>query len=139
MPTLLHGAVESALFFLLVGRGWKAYWEVTVRMSQDSAPVPDVIATRKPMTQPYPAEPVEICVEVLSPDDRLKEAIEKGKRYLAWGISYVWIANPVERTAWALTPESPDGIWIHPDGSLTAGKDTEIPLPELFAQVDKLL
>jgi Uma2 family endonuclease len=89
--------------------------------------------------QPYFTEPVELCIGILSPDDRLKRAIEKGRRYVDWGVSSVWIINPVERSAWVLTQESPEGIWIHSDGILTAGEYIQIPLTELFSEVDKLL
>ncbi len=34
---------------------------------------------------------------------------------------------------------NPAGIWIHPDGSLTASEDTRIALSELFAELDKLI
>ncbi len=108
-------------------------------MNSNAELIPDVIATRRKIEQPYPTQPVEICVEILSGDYRLDQGLEKGKRYLDWGVEYIWIINPVERTAWMVTREHPNGIWIHPDGSLKAGQDTEIPLPELFAEVDKVL
>lgn len=139
MPTFLHSAVQTALILLLAGRGWKAFPEVTLKLSPDAEPVPDVIATRRRFNQAYPTEPVEICVEILSPDDRIKRVVEKGKRYLDWGVSYVWIIDPVGRIAWVQTAQNPEGIPVSADGSLTAGEGTEIPLPELFAEVDKLL
>jgi Uma2 family endonuclease len=139
MPSILHSAVQTALILLLFSRGWKVFPEATLKMGPDAALVPDLIATRGVPDLPYPTHPVEICIEILSPEDRLKKAVDKGKRYLDWGVSYVWIINPVERTAWMLTSENPEGIWMHPDGKLTAGEDTEIPLSELFAEVDKLL
>ena len=33
----------------------------------------------------------------------------------------------------------PEGTWIHPDGSLTADQDTVVALPEIFAEVDKMV
>jgi len=138
MPTTLHALLEFILGTLLQRRGWQPFIELTLKMTPDLELVPDVVATRRQVELPYPTLPVEICVEILSPDDRLKRVIEKGKRYLDWGVEYIWIINPVERTAWMVTREHPDGIWVKPDGNLTAGKDTEIPLTELFAEVDKV-
>jgi Uma2 family endonuclease len=137
--TTLHGLFEAIIPDLLFRLGWKPAIEVTLKMSPDLELIPDIIATRRKIDEPYPTKPVEICIEILSPDDRLKKVIEKGKRYLDWGVDYIWIINPVQRTAWMLARENPNGIWIHPDGNLTAGPDTEIPLPELFAEVDKVL
>jgi hypothetical protein len=41
-------------------------------------PVPDIIVSRAKIEQPYPTKPVEICVEIISPEDRLKEVIKGG-------------------------------------------------------------
>jgi len=139
MATWLYGIFQLVLGMLLVRRGWHTAPEVTVKLSDDLELVPDVIASRKKPELPYPKEPVDLCVEILSPDDRLKNAPEKCTHYLRWGAKYVWIINPIERSAWLLTRESPRGIRIHPDGILTAGEDTQIPLTELFSEVDKLL
>jgi Uma2 family endonuclease len=139
MPTHLHGLLQFVLATLLYARGWTPALEVTLKMSPDAELVPDVIASRGKPELPYPTQPVEICVEILSPDDRLKKVVEKGKRYLDWGVSYVWIIDPAARTAWMVTAENPAGIWIHPDSNLTAGDDTRIALSELFAELDKLI
>lgn len=139
MPTWLHGIVQFAIMLLLRDRGWRPSSEVRLRIRPEAEPVPDVIATRQTPQQPYPTQPVEICIEILSPDDRLQKVIEKGKRYLSWGIQYVWIIDPVARTAWMLTHEHPDGVWIHPEDKLSASEATEIPLLELFAEVDRLI
>jgi Uma2 family endonuclease len=100
--------------------------------------VPDVIASREVLPRLYSTGAVGICVEILSPQDRLKRTIEKGKNYLDWGVPSVWIIEPQTRTAWMLTREHPDGIWVHPDGNLVADQ-TEISLPEIFAEVDKMV
>ncbi len=139
IPTLLHSAVQTALILLLFSRGWKVFPEVTLKMGPDAALVPDLIATRGPLAPPYPESPLELCIEIRSPEDRLKKVFDKGKRYLDWGVRHVWIIDPAARTAWMIAPESPEGVWIHPDGTLTAGEQTEIALAELFAEVDKLL
>jgi Uma2 family endonuclease len=138
MATNLHSALQLVLAILLRARGWFAFPEATLKLVPDAAPVPDVIASREALPQLYATKPVGICIEILSPDDRLKKAMEKSKHYLAWGVQHVWIINPYSRTAWMMTSEHPDGIWVHPDGNLVAG-NTEIPLSEIFAEVDKMV
>lgn len=138
MPTILHSALTSVLVMLLRTRGWFTFPEATIRMVPNAAPVPDLVANRKPLPGPYPTQPFDICIEILSPGDRLKSTIEKGKHYLSWGIRNVWIIDPESRTAWMLNPEHPDGVWVHPDGNLIA-EDTQIPLPEMFAEVDRMI
>ena len=78
--TRLHAAVQLALALLLRMRGWYPLPEVTLKLVSDAEPIPDIVATRsKTERRPYPTEPVDLCVEILSPQDRLKETIEKGK------------------------------------------------------------
>ncbi|MGI8961799.1 MAG: Uma2 family endonuclease [Bryobacteraceae bacterium] len=139
LATSLHGAVQFVLMLLLRMRGWQALPEVTLKLVPDAEPIPDVVASREKIEQPYPTKPVELCIEVRSPQDSLKKLLKKGKYYLSWGVHSVWIIDPEARTAWTMTPEYPDGISIPPEGSLTADQDTVVGLPELFAEVDKMV
>jgi Uma2 family endonuclease len=138
MATNLHSALQVVLVILLRARGWLAFPEATLKLVPDAAPVPDLIASREALPKLYTTKPVGICIEILSPEDRLKKAIEKGRHYLAWGVRHVWIIDPQARTAWIMTSEQPDGEWIHPDGNLVA-ENTEISLAEIFAEVDKMV
>jgi Uma2 family endonuclease len=135
----IHGAVQFVLMFLLRMRGWTALPEVTLKLVPNAEPIPDIVASREPIEQPYPTKPFELCIEVRSPQDSLKKIFKKGKYYLSWGVQNVWIIDPEARTAWMMTAEHPDGIWIHPDGSLIADQDTVVALPEIFAEVDKMV
>jgi Uma2 family endonuclease len=139
MPTSLHGAVQIVLSVLLLRLGWKVASEVTLKLVPDAEPVPDLVASRDKIERPYPTKPIELCVEILSPEDRLNKIIRKARYYLDWGVQYVWIVDPAARTAWIVTPEHPDGVPIQLEGALTAGPDTTIPLSEAFAEVDKLV
>jgi len=51
--------------------------------TEPSAPIPD--------TPPY------VVVEVLSPDDRFSEIMEKLEEYRAWGIPNIWFVDPWAR------------------------------------------
>jgi Uma2 family endonuclease len=139
MPTYLHGVFQYVMMFLLRLRGWRVASEVTLKISPELELVPDVIATRQSIAGAYPTEPVELCIEILSPDDRLEKTVAKCRHYLNWGVSTAWIVDPVARTAWTVTSEDPDGKWIHPNEALTVQPDTSIALSEIFAEVDKML
>ncbi len=43
--------------------------------------------------------PPDLCVEVLSPDDRWSEVIEKIKEYFRLGVSEVWVLDPARHEA----------------------------------------
>jgi Uma2 family endonuclease len=134
----LHGAVQFVLM-LLLRAGWTALPEVTLKLVPNAEPIPDVVASREKIEQPYPTKPFELCIEIRSPQDSLKKIFQKGSYYLSWGVQKVWIIDPEARTAWMMTSEHPEGIWIHPDRSLIADEGVVLPLPELFTEVDKMV
>lgn len=139
MANSTHGVVQFILMLLLHKYGWNTASEVTLKLVPDAEPVPDIIASRSKIQRPYPTKPVELCIEIRSPSDSLKKIFAKGKYYLSWGVQNVWVIDPEARTAWMMTQDQPEGIWIHPDDSLKAGDELAISLPELFAQVDQMV
>lgn len=139
MPTGLHGVLQFVVMLLLRARGWKPGSEVRLKISREFEPVPDVVASRVGIDPGYPTRPLELCVEILSPDDRLKKVIEKAGYYLSVGVTDVWVIDPRSRTAWVVNAEFPQGRWIHPDAALTGDAGLTIPLSEIFAEVDQLL
>ncbi|MDP2996708.1 MAG: Uma2 family endonuclease, partial [Bryobacterales bacterium] len=70
-----------------------------------------------------------LCVEVLSPEDRIAEMQERIDDYLAMGVEYVWMIDPRTRRAWSTTN---DGSREAKDGILRAGDLIQVPLAELF-------
>jgi Uma2 family endonuclease len=139
MVTAIQGAIQCVLMMLLLRRGWKTGSEVRLKIVPYAQPVPDIIASLAKLENPYPTKPMEICVEILSPEDPLKNVIQRAGYYLDWGVQYCWIIDPGTRTAWIVTADHRDGIWIHADGVLSAGDGIGISLSELFAEVDKLV
>jgi Uma2 family endonuclease len=99
MPTTFHGLLEFMLVVMLRKLGLQAAPEVTVKLSATKFLVPDVIAA--PVLQdPYPTEPVLLCCEIMSPEDRLGATLAKCEEYHAWGVPFCWVVDPVKRTAW---------------------------------------
>lgn len=134
MPTRKHGSVQIRIGRLLSDRfaDFDAESEVTVRIRPEKYFVPDLIVQRRDhMQDPYPTEPVHLCIEILSPDDRLSEVLAKCEDYHAWGVETAWIVDPESRRAWEyrkgqLLTEVPAA------GSLRA-EGIEIPLAEVFS------
>ncbi|MFN0107119.1 MAG: Uma2 family endonuclease [Bryobacteraceae bacterium] len=134
MPTRKHALTQSRISQLILNGypNFRAGSELHVRLSESRYLVPDVAVQRKDRIQdPYPTEPIHLCVEALSPEDRLSEVIAKGEEYHAWGVSMVWIIDPDNRAAWEFSPNRPFHE-VPPDGSLTA-PEIAIPLAEIFS------
>lgn len=106
----LHGLVEVRLSSRLFtyadssGRGHVLGGEVGlwVRRNPDTVRGADLMfisherwARRNP--QGFLDVPPELVVEILSPDDRYGEVMEKLEEYLALGVDLVWIVDPERR------------------------------------------
>lgn len=134
MPTWNHAALEGR-FFELISSGFPDFaagCEATVRIREDKYLVPDVVVQyRNRIQRPYPTDPVHICIEILSPDDRMSEVLAKCEEYHAWGVAMTWIVDPEARRAW----EYRSGqrlAEVPANGSLTA-EGISIPLSDLFS------
>ena len=99
MPTTFHGLLEFMLVVMLRRLGLQAAPEVTVRLSPTKYLVADVIAAPV-LRGPYPIDPVLLCCEILSPEDRLGTMLARCEEYHAWGVPFCWVIDPVKRTAW---------------------------------------
>jgi Uma2 family endonuclease len=99
MATFLHAMLQSALIRALFEAGAIPLSELTVRISASKYLVPDV-AVGVAGTAVYPSEPVTLCCEILSPEDRLGATLYKCEEYHAWGVPFCWVLDPVKRTAW---------------------------------------
>ena len=74
-----HGVLQKRIMQLLdhAAPALVSASEVTVQIREGKFLVPDVIAQRREAIQdPYPLEPVHLCVEILSPSDRMRSAGE---------------------------------------------------------------
>src|SRR5579863_2315600 len=114
-----HARAQVSLMMLLDKQGVEALAEVTVRITPTKYLIPDVIAA--PVIQsPYPTEPVLLCVEILSPEDRVGAMLAKCEQYHAWGVPFCWVVDPEKQTAWQYhsggEPEH-----INRGGTLSAG------------------
>ena len=98
-PTKSHGLLQYDLVGLLRKSGLDAVPEVTVRLSATRFLIPDVIAAPH-IQDPYPTEPVLLCVEILSPEDRVGAMLAKCEHYHAWGVPFCWVIDPEKQTAW---------------------------------------
>ena len=137
MATWDHGVLQKRIGYLLdhAAPALVSASEVTVRIREGKYLVPDVIVQRRDAIQrPYPVEPVHLCVEILSPSDRISEALAKCEEYHAWGVAMTWILDPDERRAWLFRKQHrPEEVPA--DGSLVA-EGVSIPLAEVFVTLD---
>lgn len=71
-----------------------------------------------------PPEVPHVVIEVVSPDDRLDDILEKLDDYQAFGIPHIWLADPARRR-----------LCVYRDGSLTSVP--ELALPEFRLSIKR--
>ena len=92
LATKLHAIIQRVLMMLLHNLGVEVFPELTVRITPTRYLVPDVrVAGDFP--GPYPTEPVQLCCEILSPEDRLGAMLAKCEEYHAWGVPFCWVVD----------------------------------------------
>jgi Uma2 family endonuclease len=79
----LHAIIQRVLMTLLQSLGVQAFPELAVHISPTRYLVPDVCVAGD-FPGPYPTEPVLLCCEILSPEDRLGAMLAKCEEYHAW-------------------------------------------------------
>jgi Uma2 family endonuclease len=129
---------ELIVFFHAHKREWKVfvYPEQRVQVAPTRFRIPDIcVYVGGPPKEQIFRTPPFICIEVLSPDDRMARVQDRIDDYLKFGVPYVFLINPKNRRTWAYTQaggtEVKDGILRTGNPSLT------VPLAEIFAGVDE--
>jgi|HubBroStandDraft_6_1064221.scaffolds.fasta_scaffold290928_2 Uma2 family endonuclease len=112
---------------------WRVLTEQRVQVRATRFRIPDVcvLAEDAPREKIIGHPPI-LCIEILSPEDRLVPVTKRLNDYFQMGVPMCWIIDPVARLAWIATPgllaEVTDGILRSGD---RAG-DLEMPLAEVL-------
>ena len=138
IPTLKHSLLQGRIVQLILNQGrFLAGPEQHVRIREGRYLVPDVaVHAQEQLQDPYPIQPIPLCVEILSPEDSFGETVKKCEEYHAWGVPMTWVVDPESRVAW----EYAKGGRVHEipgGGSITAG-DIVIPVASIFEVLDQL-
>jgi Uma2 family endonuclease len=129
-------AILSAYFF-----NHESDWKVCVlveqrtQVSPSKVRIPDLCLLRSdaPKEQVLTTPPL-LCVEILSPEDRLPRIARRLDDYAHMGVSNLWILDPIDRVAYIY---SSDGLLKLTTGRLAIpNTGIFVDLPTLFAALD---
>lgn len=90
-------------------------------------------------TKPIPALAPDICVEVLSPGNTVKEMKRKRTEYFASGVKLVWFFHPVKRTVTVYERDDQGTVLLATD-TLDGGKVVPgftLSLSRVFGELDR--
>jgi Uma2 family endonuclease len=132
-----HAKLQRAILFYLWERR-RLYnifpsQETRLQVSQTRYRAPDICVYLGPEPdEQIFTKPPFLCIEILSPEDRLSRMQQRIDDYFAFGVAHVWLVDPQTRRAWIYRPE---GMHEVRDGvPRTEQPGIEIPLAEMFAE-----
>ncbi|MSV34290.1 MAG: Uma2 family endonuclease [Bryobacterales bacterium] len=130
-----HSSLQTAIAVYFGSRqkqlGITVVVEQRVQVSPTRFRIPDVcVVLGKPAEQIFRTPPF-LCVEILSPEDRMSRVEQRIDDYLAMGVRYVWLLDPSTRRAYAATADT--GLREIREAVLkTENPVLELPLAEVF-------
>jgi Uma2 family endonuclease len=134
-----HGTLQIAIgsWFFTHRAEWniRVITELRTRVSPTRIRIPDVcvVPHEGPLEKVRVTPPI-LCIEILSPEDRLSRTIRVLDDYLNMGVLNLWVIDPIERTAFVYTR---DGLRLVDTPRLTIeNSPIYLDLPELFSALD---
>jgi len=134
-----HGKIQGWIFqiFNLNGKTWGTdpVVEQRIQVAPNRVRICDVAILRaNAPREKVTITPPLICVEVLSPEDRLSRAKLVLADYLAMGVKHIWLIDPIRRSVSTF-----DAYGLHdadPANLTVPGTSIQVDLTETFAALD---
>ena len=115
--------------------GIRGRTEMRIRVSPNRVRICDLtlLAGDAPY-EPVTVTPPLVCIEILSPEDRLSRAIKVLDDYRAMGVPHIWLIDPQERLAYVFGEgglKQQEDLILHADGT-----EIRLDLNPLFVELD---
>ena len=129
-----HSYIQAAIISYFFARrralNIEVYPEQRVQVKPDRYRIPDVCVVLGGTKEKIFTKPPFLCVEILSPEDRMTRVWERLHDYFEMGVPNVWVIDPENRVAHIATPT---GDLLHMIDTLrTENPVLEVPLAEIF-------
>jgi Uma2 family endonuclease len=130
-----HSYVQVALGSYLFSRrkalGIEVYPEQRVQVRANRYRIPDLCVVVGSTKENILTRPPFLCIEILSPEDRMSRVQERIDDYFAMGVAHVWVVDPQTRRAYEAT--AAEGLREVKAAVLrTSNPVIEVPLAEIF-------
>ena len=129
-----HSYIQAAIISYFFSRrkqlGIEVYPEQRVQVKANRYRIPDVCVVLGGTKEKVFSLPPFLCVEILSPEDRMPRVWERLHDYFQMGVPNVWVIDPENHMAHIATPS---GDLLHVTETLRTGDPIlEVPLSEIF-------
>jgi Uma2 family endonuclease len=129
-----HGRLQLRMgaYFLTRQAQWGTYAivEQRVQVRLGKFRVPDVCVILGSTNEQVLTIPPFLCVEILSPEDRVSRLQDRIDDYFAMGVPNVWVVDPTRRAAFIATAAG--DLHRVTDALRTTAPALEVPLSEIF-------
>lgn len=130
-----HARLQGRIILYLLTRyesqGIEAFPELRIQVSPSRFRIPDVCVTIGNPGEEILTKPPFLCIEILSPEDRMSRLEVRIQDFLQMGVPHVWVLDPLTRQAYIAT--ATDGLREVKSGVLRAENPTiEMPLAGLW-------
>ena len=131
-----HSRLQAAItaYFFAREKRWgiAVAPELRVQVAPDRFRIPDVCIVLGQPGEQVLTKPPFLCIEILSPEDRMSALMERVNDYLQVGVPYVWLLSPSSTHAYEFTAAT--GLREVKDSALrTENPVLELPLGEIFS------
>jgi Uma2 family endonuclease len=120
LPNFPHGNLQLRLGSRLMAlqQSYPVFTgvEVRMRLAADVYRIPDISMWEGAAPEKLPASPPLLVAEVVSPDDRVNDLLQKLDEYHVWGVRHIWLIEPELKQ-----------IHVYDNGSLTRVSRLELP------------
>ena len=133
-----HGTLQAEIAAWFIRH--RAEWNIRVtveyrtRVSNTRIRIPDVaILLNDGKREKFRTSPALLCIEILSPEDRLPRVLLRLDEFLAMGVPHFWLFDPIERTAYTYTA---NGLKLVTESRITIpGSPIFLDLPTIFSSL----
>jgi len=130
-----HGKLQFRITLLLKRlRKVVPFIETRLRIAVDHYRVPDVCAYEKEPDESIFTKPPVLCIEILSPEDRMSRVMKVVHDYLSMGVPTVWVLDPLGKKAYVA--DASVGFREVTDRIEAAGQQVTLTLEEIFSGDD---
>lgn len=129
-----HSYIQAALvsYFFARRKTWgiEVYPEQRVQVRPNRFRIPDLCVVLGGTKEKIFSTPPFLCIEILSPEDRMSRVQDRIDDYFTMGVPNVWVIDPARRCAFTATASGD----LHRVNEVlrTSDPSLEVPLAEIF-------
>lgn len=135
-----HGLVQKMIAAIFTANrkvwGLRSITEQRVQVMPSRYRVPDVcVVPSSDAIAPILTTPPLLCVEVLSPEDRIQRIVLRAQEFQAMGVPNIWIVDPETRECWTMSPEG-GAVPMMEDAFTLPDTPVRVTIADIFEEID---